>query len=172
MNDCAELLAELGISLQLIVERGLCVHPEAGDLVIAEIDAAGREHSLIPAAAVAWQALKQAAAADGVDLFIVSAHRSIVRQAELVRRKLDAGQTIDDILLICAPPGYSEHHSGRAIDVGNPDVPPLVVEFERTPAFAWLTAHAGTFGFRLSYPPGNAQGFTYEPWHWYWYPQQ
>ncbi|WP_338924995.1 D-alanyl-D-alanine carboxypeptidase family protein (plasmid) [Pseudomonas silesiensis] len=38
--------------------------------------------------------------------------------------------------------------------------------FEETDAFAWLTKHAGSFGFEMSYPKGNARGFNYEPWHW------
>jgi D-alanyl-D-alanine carboxypeptidase len=42
----------------------------------------------------------------------------------------------------------------------------LEVDFEQTAAFAWLTAHAHEFGFRLSYPRGNEWGFQYEPWHW------
>jgi D-alanyl-D-alanine carboxypeptidase len=28
--------------------------------------------------------------------------------------------------------------------------------------------HATEFGFELSFPPGNAQGVTWEPWHWRW----
>ena len=31
----------------------------------------------------------------------------------------------------------------------------------------WVKANAARFGFRMSYPRGNAQGFIYEPWHWY-----
>ncbi|NND57300.1 MAG: D-alanyl-D-alanine carboxypeptidase family protein, partial [Xanthomonadales bacterium] len=35
-------------------------------------------------------------------------------------------------------------------------------------AFAWLTAHAKQFGFRMSFPRGNPHGVAYEPWHWAW----
>lgn len=110
--------------------------------------------------------LKAGALHDGVSLFIVSAFRSIERQAEIVRRKLDAGETIQEVLTVCAPPGFSEHHTGRAVDVSTPGTPPLEVEFDGTPAFAWLMEQANDFGFHLSYPKGNPQGYQYEPWHW------
>ncbi|HEX7917653.1 D-alanyl-D-alanine carboxypeptidase family protein, partial [Rudaea sp.] len=37
-----------------------------------------------------------------------------------------------------------------------------------SPAFAWLTKNAGTFGFAMSYPRGNPHALAYEPWHWCW----
>ncbi|MGJ3646983.1 M15 family metallopeptidase [Sphingomonas sp. GlSt437] len=70
------------------------------------------------------------------------------------------------------PPGYSEHATGYAIDFG---ARPLVggcgdvnACFAQTPAGRWLIAHAPEYGFELSFPQGNAQGVTWEPWHWRW----
>ena len=166
LGATVKIADELGICQTALAARGLPVCEEAQCLEVAEISADGREHRLIEPAAAAWRTLKAAASADGIALSIVSSFRSIERQAEIIRRKLDAGQAIEEILTVCAPPGFSEHHSGRAVDLSTPGVPALVVEFDRTPAFAWLTAHAGDFGFQLSYPCGNAQGFEYEPWHW------
>jgi D-alanyl-D-alanine carboxypeptidase len=156
----------LGIPRELIAERGLPVFAEAIELVIAETSADGRKHHLVPEAASAWSAMKTAARADAVDIHIVSAHRSVERQVEIVRRKLSAGQTLDEILAVSAPPGCSEHHTGRAIDVGTADSPALEPEFESTPAYQWLTVHATRFGFALSYPQDNRWGYSYEPWHW------
>lgn len=65
-------------------------------------------------------------------------------------------------------PGFSEHHTGRAIDLSTPGSRCLDVAFEQTPAFAWLRAHAADFGYYLSYPVGNPAGYHYEPWHWCW----
>jgi D-alanyl-D-alanine carboxypeptidase len=65
-----------------------------------------------------------------------------------------------------AYPGHSEHHTGRAIDLGAPSVAPLEEEFENTPEFAWLRARAGSFGFQMTYPRSNVHGIVYEPWHW------
>jgi len=160
------LAGELGITRSIIVARGLAECREADDLELVEVGPNGRQHFLVPAAARSWRSLRDAAATEGVEVTIVSAFRSVARQAEIVRGKLEAGQTMDDVLAVCAPPGFSEHHSGCAVDVSTPGSVPLETEFDRTEAFAWLARHAGAFGFRLSYPAGNPQGYRYEPWHW------
>jgi D-alanyl-D-alanine carboxypeptidase len=90
--------SELGISKSSIKARGLREFEEATELGLVERDEDGKEHLLVPTAAQAWRLLKAAALAEGASLFIVSAFRSIERQAELVRRKLAAGQTIEEIL--------------------------------------------------------------------------
>lgn len=159
-------LTALGISRELVVARGLRECEEAITLEIAEVGADGRDHLLVPSAAEAWRSLKAAALADDIDLFIVSAFRSVDRQAEIVRRKLEAGASIASILTVCAPPGFSEHHSGRAIDLSTSGSRALEVEFDQTAAYAWLTQHAAKFGYHLSYPSGNLLGYQYEPWHW------
>lgn len=160
------LCNELGISGEAIAARGLPEYGEAAGLELAEVGADGRSHLLAPVAADAWRKLKAAALTDGVSLFIVSAFRSIDRQAEIVRRKLDTGTAIEGILAVCAPPGFSEHHTGRAIDLSTPGSPALEVEFDQTIAFAWLARHAADFGYYLTYPTGNPWGYQYEPWHW------
>jgi D-alanyl-D-alanine carboxypeptidase len=76
--------------------------------------------------------------------------------------------SLADILQVNAAPGFSEHHSGRAIDIGAPGEPAAEPSFERTPAFNWLMQFAPAHGFRLSYPRNNPHGIAYEPWHWYW----
>jgi D-alanyl-D-alanine carboxypeptidase len=154
------------ISPDLIQSRNLCAYAEATDLERVEIGEDGRDHLLIPAAARAWRELKAAALADNVIVSIGSAFRSVERQIAIVQQKLDTGMPIEDVLKICAPPGYSEHHSGRAVDVATSGHRLLDAQFAQTDAYAWLNKNAGRFGFFLSYPPGNRQGFMYEPWHW------
>lgn len=107
-----------------------------------------------------------AAAKDKVELLLVSAFRSVDYQASIIRRKLQQGQLIEEILKTNAAPGYSEHHSGRAIDLTSSDCKPLCEEFEETNAFRWLTENAIAYGFTLSYPRQNKLGMIYEPWHW------
>lgn len=164
--DVSRFLDELGISTSLIEARGLSPCAEAADLQLAEVGADGKEHLLVPEAAAAWRRLKAAAREAGHDLFIVSAFRSIERQADLIRRKLKSGQDIKDILCVSAPPGFSEHHTGCAVDLATPGTPLLEDSFDRAPAFAWLQQHGSQFGFKLSYPAGNPHGYRYEPWHW------
>lgn len=160
------VLEDLGISSALIEARGLLPCSEAIELEVAEVGTDGKEHLLVSEAALAWRRMKAAAEGEGISLFIVSAFRSVERQVEIVRRKLKAGQVIEDILCVSAPPGFSEHHTGRAIDIGTAGAADLEDVFAETPAFAWLRKQAPHFGFKLSYPKDNPQGYRYEPWHW------
>ena len=109
---------------------------------------------------------RQARAANGVNMFPVSAFRSLEYQANLLSRKIDRGMDLEEILHVSAAPGYSEHHSGCAIDIDAGKGEPLEESFEDTDVFAWLTAHATEFGFRMSFPRDNPHGIAYEPWHW------
>ncbi|WP_240954242.1 M15 family metallopeptidase [Solimonas marina] len=149
--------------------RRLKPHAEAKRLQPVGIGTDGRDKMLVPAAATAWLAMREAAAIDGVELLLISAFRGVEFQAMLIRNKLQRGMTIDDALKINAAPGFSEHHTGRAVDVGTPGVAALDEGFETTAAFAWLSEAAQSFGFYLSYPRGNAEGYWYEPWHWCWH---
>ena len=115
--------------------------------------------------------IARAASGAGITLIPVSGFRSVARQGEIIREKLARGLNLPDILRLVAAPGYSEHHTGRAIDITAPDDPPLEAGFAQTPAFKWLQAHARDFGFTLSFPPGNLHGIAYEPWHWLWQPR-
>jgi len=160
------ILEGSGITADQVAERYLVVQPEARELELVAREATGREHLLAPPAANAWRDMRSAAEAQGVRLELVSAFRSVSRQGEIIRRKLGRGLDLEQILKVSAPPGYSEHHTGLALDIGTDGVAALDAAFEHSPAFAWLSAHARSFGFRLSYPRGNPYGFEYEPWHW------
>ncbi|MEZ5415492.1 MAG: M15 family metallopeptidase [Opitutaceae bacterium] len=165
-----ELHHELGIPTDYAAKRGLTFQPEAqsDNLVLVTTKSDGTPVRLVSAAATAWRTMQTAAHNDGITLSAISGHRSVAHQAELIRRKLADGQRIGDILTVIAAPGYSEHHTGRALDIATPADPVLEERFAKTTAFAWLQNHAPRFGFRLSFPPNNPAGFTYEPWHWFW----
>ncbi len=123
---------------------------------------------LAPRAATAFAAMCRAAADDDISLQVVSAFRSVGYQLGILQRKLEQNQEISAILKVSAAPGYSEHHSGRAVDLSTGGFPPLAEVFENSPAFAWLLSHAKYFHFQLSYPRNNHHGMVYEPWHWCW----
>lgn len=158
----------LGIPAEYARRHALKLVAEAQKLRSIGRDATGREQYLAPPAGSAWKRMQRAASAESVILNPVSAYRGIDYQAGLLERKLAAGATIEDVLRVSAAPGYSEHHSGLALDLGTSESPPLEEAFENTPAFAWLTRHAAEFGFFLSYPRDNPHGIAYEPWHWAW----
>jgi len=166
LHRLAQIHIDLGIPQRYGQDTVLCLCEEPPELVLSELDSHGREQRLTPAACEAWRAMKAAAAQEGVTLLLISAFRSVDYQAQLIRRKLEAGRDIAQILCVNAAPGYSEHHTGRAIDIGTPECPGLEEDFEMTPAFAWLQARAKDFGFSLSYPRNNTTGISYEPWHW------
>jgi len=162
----AHILAELGIPASYGVDRHMPPYTEATELVSIGVDISGRDRQLTPQAARRWTELRAAALQDGVVLLLVSAFRSLEYQRQIFERKIRAGESLEQILKVNTPPGYSEHHTGRAIDLTTPDSPPLAEEFEATTAFAWLVRHAGRFDFIMTYPRDNRWGINYEPWHW------
>lgn len=161
------ILGELGIAPEYPQQCGMPLHAECPQLVDVGLDAFERPARLEAATAQAWHSMQAAAADAGVLLQLVSAYRSYDYQKQLFLRKLARGDRIADILQVIAAPGFSEHHSGRALDINTAGCPPLEEVFETTAAFAWLQAHAAQFGFRLSFPRTNPFGVLYEPWHWY-----
>ena len=111
--------------------------------------------------------MKEAARAEGIHYYIVSAFRSIARQLEIIEGKRKNGLSDEEIFRVSALPGFSEHHTVRALDLNAPGFPALEEEFEYSRAFQWLIQNAGQFGFELSYPRENKYGISYEPWHWF-----
>lgn len=162
----AVLHAVLGIAPDYERTSGLPLQHEPAELVDAGQDMFGRAQRMTPETLVAWRRMCESAAADDVELMLVSAFRSVAYQAELIQKKKDAGRSLEDILRVNAAPGFSEHHTGRAIDIASPEDDPLEVTFENTSAFKWLHENAGRFGFVMSYPRGHQNAISYEPWHW------
>jgi zinc D-Ala-D-Ala carboxypeptidase len=121
------------------------------------------------AAATAFLDMVQAAAAEGVSIVPLSGFRTIADQRQLYFDvKAERGQTAEERAAWSAPPGYSEHHTGYAIDIGDANVPGLNLnpDFEGSAASAWMVKNAAKFSFELSFTKGNKQGVSYEPWHW------
>jgi D-alanyl-D-alanine carboxypeptidase len=168
----SELFADLGIPIDYGRNPRLPAYAEAQELEEVEPNIVGRMQKLTPDTARSWRQMKHAASESGVDLLLVSGFRSIRYQVELFRKKLAAGQPINAILEVNAAPGFSEHHTGRAVDIATPGTRPLTEEFETSAAFEWLRKHAARFGFRMPYGRGNAFGIQYEPWHWSQLPQE
>ncbi len=161
-------LSTLGLDDTYAKRTGLSMVAEPVQLELAGFDRYWRPLWLHPHASRAWMQMRDAALNDDVVLEAISGYRSHDYQLGIFNRKRVRGQTLDEILAVNAAPGYSEHHSGRAIDISAPDEPAADESFEHTAAFAWLAEHAGDHGFAMSYPRGNPHGIVYEPWHWCW----
>lgn len=168
----AKLWARLGIPADYPRTRGLPLQREARRLTAVGRSPDGKIVRLAPRAAAAWRRMRAAAAADGLTLLPLSGFRSVARQARIIRGHLKNGRPLDDLLRYVAAPGCSEHHTGRAIDIGSPDeAAHFEASFDHTREYRWLQRHAAEFGFRLSYPRRNPHRIGYEPWHWCWWPR-
>ncbi len=170
MNDWEAMVerihSHLGIPKDYALKRKLEIFPEATHLVLVMIDSQGKPFRLEPQTASAWLKMEEAALKDSIKLIAFSGFRSYKYQLDLIRGQTENGKSIDEVLRKLAAPGFSEHHTGRAIDITAVDCPPATDEFEGTKEFVWLTKYAGDFQFVLSYPVDNIHGFIYEPWHW------
>ncbi|MBL4572839.1 MAG: M15 family metallopeptidase [Gammaproteobacteria bacterium] len=161
-----QLHQALGIPSDYVASCALPLCLEPALLVDTELDFYKRQQRLTPAAFTAWSEMREAATNQGISLFLISAFRGYQYQHDLIAGKLEKGQVIDAILRVNAAPGYSEHHSGRAVDLGTMGCDALSENFAKTKAYQWLTEHSSSYGFFLSYPLANPFGIDFEPWHW------
>jgi D-alanyl-D-alanine carboxypeptidase len=145
---------------------GIPFQREATILVSAPTGIRWKKCLMTPDAKINWLRMTAAAANDGITLLLYCAFRNLEEQAELIQTELMQGHKIDKVLTWIAAPGYSEHHTGRALDIGSNDCFPPTPEFANTAAFKWLTDNAGFFWFDMSYPKSNTKGIIFEPWHW------
>jgi zinc D-Ala-D-Ala carboxypeptidase len=115
-----------------------------------------------------YRIMVKAARQDNVILVPISGFRSEQYQQELYDRQLGKLGSVESATTINAPPGYSEHHTGYAIDFGDGTKLETNTKsgFEQTPAFAWLKTHGAKYGFEMSFAKDNPDRVSYEPWHW------
>ena len=105
---------------------------------------------------------------DGVYLIFLSGFRSIELQKEIFYSlKSIRSQIATERARVSAPPGYSEHSTGFAIDIGDAlkRETDFEVEFETTSAYKWLERNAAKYHFKLSFDR-KQNSVDYEPWHW------
>jgi D-alanyl-D-alanine carboxypeptidase len=118
-------------------------------------------------AALALEKLFAQAKKDGLILVGVSGYRPYVYQKAVHKWNV---RTVGKIaaLKTSAPPGYSEHQTGLAMDLSTPNLHYKLDErFGDTKAGQWIADHAAEFGFIIRYPQGKEEitGYQYEPWH-------
>lgn len=143
----------------------------------------GGNYQLRPEAAIAFEKMKKAAAADGIDLKVVSSYRNYAHQNRIWERKykrfresgLSPTQSIEKIIEYSTIPGTSRHHWGTDLDIidGKPQVSGDVLvpsKFHGNGPFCamkeWMDQNASNFDFYLVYTDApERKGFKYEPWH-------
>lgn len=144
-------------------ERGLPRYRQASDLVQVPCGLKRRVRRMTPATSTRFIMMRNAAASDGVELLVRWAYRSYLDQADLFLRDMMAGKSIDELLTRIAAPGYSEHHTGRALDF---EAASVKCPFQDTETYEWLCRKAHRFDFHLSFLANNPYGIVSEPWHW------
>jgi len=178
-----------GRIVELALERGYRLRQQADENALV---AEGR-HLLQETAMSGFREMQAASRAEGVDLQLVSAYRSVDRQRQIFLRELgrmsmqstgretnaaaiaagEADRLIEEVLRYSSIPGFSKHHSGYTIDISDPSRGHAFTDFRQTEGFAWISAHnylnAKRFGFVPSYPAGAVrQGPEPEPWEYVW----
>jgi len=136
--------------------------------VVGQYRGTGRQVQMRSDAAAALTDLLVHAGAMGVRIVPISGFRTIEYQARLFQKAIVKHGSEEAAARWVARPGFSEHHTGLAVDLGAEEYPAcdVATPFEETPAFRWLNENAARFGLELSYPRDNARGINYEPWHW------
>jgi len=112
--------------------------------------------------------MREEAKKDGIYLVFLSGFRSINLQNDIFYSlKSIRNQVAAERARVSAPPGYSEHSTGFAIDIGDATQRETDFEsdFENTDAFRWLIKNAAKFHFKMSINKDNKY-IDYEPWHW------
>jgi D-alanyl-D-alanine carboxypeptidase len=98
---------------------------------------------------------------DSVELLVESGYRSERYQRTIFKRMMAKGRIFTDIIRYVAPPGYSQHVLGTAVDFH-----PSNWRFADTRAYAWLQENATDFSFKETYSQSNKYNMPWEAWHW------
>ncbi len=115
--------------------------------------------------ALAFKKMREAAKLDKIHLKVVSGYRSSRYQKQVFKCKFNGiyptSEQMKARLKYSAPSGFSEHHTGLAIDINDTED-----RFKDTKEYKWLKKHAYKYGFENSFPQNNVQNLGFEPWHW------
>ncbi len=155
-------------SITVVVNKQRPFHPvdwAPSDLVSPNVTN-NNGQPLREVAAVALEAMNEAATAEGLPLTFASAYRSYSEQGSLYSRYVASdGQAAADTY--SARPGFSEHQTGLATDLTDGGDCTLEECFGETPTGQWLRENSWRYGFILRFDEGQEQvvGYTYEPWH-------
>ncbi|MBR1970348.1 MAG: M15 family metallopeptidase [Clostridia bacterium] len=112
----------------------------------------------------AYKKMREDALKQGLNIRVVSGYRSVEYQRGLYNRYLsnDSRENVDRY---SARPGYSEHHTGMAMDIfGSQDG---LRNFENTPEYPWVRDNCYKYGFIIRYlvETEDITGYESEPWH-------
>lgn len=119
--------------------------------------------TMVAEAADAYEELVNAAKKDGITLVATTAYRSYGFQSTLYNNyKAKDGEQAADTY--SARPGYSEHQTGLAADLNDPNYSARRLSPED---YEWLKNNCDKFGFIIRFPEGKEDitGYQEEDWH-------
>lgn len=115
-------------------------------------------------AAAAFIKMRNDAVADNYKIQVVSGYRTVEEQSALYNGYLE-NDTQENVDRYCERPGYSEHHTGLAVDVvGSKEG---TEEFINTPEYSWIRDNCYKYGFIIRYTDETEDitGYQSQPWH-------
>ncbi len=119
-------------------------------------------------AAAAAARMFEAAGKDGIHLSMLSGYRSYASQVQAYNSWAVRLGSIAEADKVSARPGYSEHQTGLALDIGVASgACSLQYCFNNLPAASWAENNAYKYGYIVRYQLGHhlTTGFYAEPWH-------
>lgn len=138
-------------------------------------------HQLDSRVADAYEQFSNAATEAGYPLVVISSFRSVATQEQVFNANVQtleaqgysAEEANTETKKTITEPGFSEHHTGLAIDVvdqswyNNYSTTVLDSAYGEQPGAQWIAENAPKYGFIIRYPEGEeaVTGITYEPWH-------
>lgn len=113
---------------------------------------------------IAFDDMVAAAKAQGYYITPISGFRTVAYQKSLYNRYLQS-DSLANVETYSARAGFSEHHTGMAIDVGSANG--SMSGFGSTRESKWVGENAHKYGFIVRYLPNqnHITGYKSEPWH-------
>ncbi len=100
------------------------------------------------------------------DIMAACGYRSLSTQAQLYQKEIEE-QGEEEAEKWVAPPGFSEHQSGLAVDLNLTVTGSGQIQYESVEPYAWINENCHHYGFIVRYPKGreSVTGYSYESWH-------
>ena len=134
------------------------------------VDIDGKDEKIEKETLEKFYELKEASKGFGFDIEINSAYRSVKEQEELTK-EYEEEYGPEFVKNSVAVPGYSEHHTGLAVDIALRQNGEIIQENEegtvKLEMYEQLHTIIADYGFILRFPKGKEEitGYRYEPWH-------
>ncbi len=117
-------------------------------------------------AATAYVKMSEAAEIEGIHMRVIHGYRSYDEQLEILEKLIKTNGE-EKARSIGAPAGFSEHHTGLAMDVGGEKDEEGRFITSNKEVYKWIEDNCYVYGFMLKNLKGKEHitGTKYEPWH-------